>query len=216
MVRPLETDHARLERCSVKLRPLAVSAALVAVISLSGCVGAAIGAGATVGVAASQDRGLGGAIDDTKIRVEINNLWFRHNVDMYRKVDLDIMEGRVMLTGAVPTVAMRDEAVKLTWQAPGVRQVIDDIQVLPQGVGLAEGAHDTVVAEKMKADLLFDRQIQNINYDIEVVNGTIYLLGIAANQQELDRVLGYASTISGVKQVVNHVLLRSSTRRVSG
>ncbi len=194
---------------------LGAGAALMTVAGLSGCAGVAVGAGATAAVAASQDRGLGGAIDDTKIRAEIDGLWFRSSYKIFSKVDLNIMEGRVMLTGAVPSEAMRNEAVRLTWQAAGVREVIDDIVVIPGGVSLAQGTHDELVEEKLKADLLLDKHIDNINYDIDVVNGVIYLLGIAKNQAELDRVLAYARSISGVKQVVNHVLIKTNPRRIA-
>ena len=70
---------------------------------LSGCAATVVGAGATAGVAVAEERGIDGAIDDLKIRTEINNLWFQKDVEMYRKVTLNISEGRVMLTGMVAT-----------------------------------------------------------------------------------------------------------------
>ncbi|MEJ0072168.1 MAG: hypothetical protein WDO24_29510 [Pseudomonadota bacterium] len=46
--------------------------AIVVATSLSGCVGIAIGGAASVGVAASEERGVGGALTDTRIRTDIN------------------------------------------------------------------------------------------------------------------------------------------------
>jgi osmotically-inducible protein OsmY len=40
---------------------------------------------------------------------------------------------------------------------------------------------------------------------LETVRGTIYLLGIAQNKDELVRVISHARDISGVRNIVTHV-----------
>ena len=200
-----------------KLRASAVVlAAAVSTAALSGCAGALIGAGAGAGSAAAQERGLEGALSDTKIRAEINDLWLRRDFDMYRKVDLNILEGRVMLTGVVKTDQARAEAVRLTWQAAGVKEVYNEIEVVPDGEGFAGFSRDTWIQEKLNTKLLLDKEIQSINYVIDVVHGVVYVMGIAQSQEELDRVLAYARDISDVQRVVNHVLVKTDPRRVSG
>lgn len=190
-----------------------LAAALLLACSLSGCVGAAIGAGATAGVAASEDRGLEGAVDDAKIRAEINHLWFQHDVEMYRQVTLTIHEGRVLLTGTVPKPEARVDAVRLAWQAAGVREVLNEIQV-NTGSGFADYSRDVGISQKMKTKLLLDKQIRNINYTVDVNEAVIYLMGVAQSEAELERVLAYARDISGVRGVVNYVRLRNDPRRV--
>jgi osmotically-inducible protein OsmY len=174
----------------------------------------AVGAGATVGVAAAEERGFDGAIDDTKIRAEINNLWFAHDADMYRKVEMTVNEGRVMLTGAVQKPEFRVDAVRLTWQAAGVRQVIDEIQVTDQG-GVIDYSKDVVIANNLRSRLMFDQHIKNVNYTVDVVNGVVYLMGIAQDDAELDRVIAHARDIGNVKRVVSHVMLKTDIRRRS-
>ncbi|MDA8231167.1 MAG: BON domain-containing protein [Magnetospirillum sp.] len=195
-----------------------LAAALVgaSAAALPGCVPMLVGAGAEAGTAAAEDRGLEGAIDDTKIRAQINDLWFRKDVDMYRQVGLTVFEGRVLLTGVVPTEQARTDAVRLTWQASGVKDVYNEIHVDPNGEALIDSGRDTVIAEKLKAKLLFDKDIQNINYRVDVVDGVIYLMGIAQNQDELDRVIAYARDIPDVTQVISHVVLKDDPKRVSG
>jgi osmotically-inducible protein OsmY len=112
-----------------QLRPVVVAIVLASAGMLSGCAGALIGAGASTGVAAAEERGLEGALDDAKIRAEINHLWFQRDIEMYRQVTLTIKEGRVLLTGTVPQPEARVEAVRLAWQAVGVREVLNEIQV---------------------------------------------------------------------------------------
>jgi len=133
---------------------------------------------------------------------------------MFRQVTLDVNEGRVMLTGSVEKPETRVEAVRLAWQAAGVRQVIDEIQVTDQS-GIISGMQDSWIANKLRTKLMFDGQIKNINYTVEVENGVVYLMGIAQSQDELDRVIATARDTNDVKKVVNHVLLKSDPRRNS-
>lgn len=181
-------------------------------LGLSGCgvVGVAAGLGATVGVAAAQEGGLKGATDDVGIRVAIADAWLRENPDLYKHCSLTVREGRVLLTGTVPNPDMRVDAVRLAWQAKGVRQVINEISVT-KGGGVTSFVTDTWVTGQIKTHLTFDKYIQSINYTVETVNGTVYLMGVAQDQNELNRVLDYARNTKHVKNVVSYVRLRGET-----
>lgn len=196
-------------------RSLALIAMLATAPSLSGCVGMVIGAGATAGVAASEERGLEGAAQDARIRVEINEAWFRHNVDMYSKVTLAISEGRVLLTGSVPTEQVREDAVRLTWQVAGVREVYNELLV-SESSGMIDGARDLRIQQEIKSRMLFDKQISNINYTVDVTDGTVYLLGIAQSDTELNRVIGHAREVSAVRNVISYVRQKNDPRRHGG
>jgi osmotically-inducible protein OsmY len=175
-----------------------------------------VGAGASAGVAAAEERGIDGAIDDLKIRTEINHLWFQKDVEMYRKVTLNISEGRVMLTGVVPTDAARADAVRLSWQVSGVKEVLNEVKVLPAGESGWDQANDLWIQNKLKARLLTDGDVKNINYIIDVTDSVVYLLGIAQSSAELDRVIAHARDTSGVKRVISHVRLKTDPKRTGG
>jgi osmotically-inducible protein OsmY len=183
---------------------------------LSGCAATVVGAGASAGVAAAEERGIDGAIDDLKIRTEINHLWFQKDVEMYRKVTLNISEGRVMLTGVVPTDAARADAVRLSWQVSGVKEVLNEIKVLPAGESGWDQANDLWIQNKLKARLLTDGDVKNINYIIDVTDSVVYLLGIAQSSAELDRVIAHARDTSGVRRVISHVRLKTDPKRIGG
>lgn len=199
------------------MRPL-LNALLIAAMGgmLSGCAATVVGAGATAGVAAAEERGLDGAVDDLKIRTEINHLWFQKDVEMYRKVTLNISEGRVMLTGLVATEQARADAVRLSWQVGGVKEVLNEIQVVPTGESGWDQAGDLWIQNKLKARLLTDGEVKNINYIVDVTDSVVYLLGIAQSSAELDRVIAHARDVSGVKRVISHVRLKTDTRRNGG
>lgn len=200
-----------------RIRPL-LNVLIVAAMGglLSGCAATVVGAGATAGVAAAEERGIDGAIDDLKIRTEINHLWFQKDVEMFRKVTLNISEGRVMLTGMVATDQARADAVRLSWQASGVREVLNELQVVPAGESGWDQANDLWIQNKLKARLLTDGEVKNINYVVDVTDSVVYLLGIAQSGAEIDRVIAHARDVSGVKRVISHVRLKTDSRRNGG
>jgi osmotically-inducible protein OsmY len=155
---------------------------------------------------------VGGALSDTKIQTAIDGLYINSGGKLFRDISVTVLEGRVDLTGKVDKPEERVEAVRLAWQASGVRQVIDDIQITDQS-GIVDYGRDTVIATKLRTKLLFDAKIRNINYTVDVENGVIYIMGIAQNQDELDRVMAYARDIDGVKKVINNVILKSDASR---
>jgi osmotically-inducible protein OsmY len=185
----------------------ALSVAAILGLSLQGCVGTVIGVGATAGTAAMEERGLSGAADDTALRLRINALLSEKDERLWRKVGMQVYMGRVLLTGTVETPEMRAEAVKLAWTAEGVKEVINEIQ-LAGSAGASGFARDTWISTQLKSALLFDKQVASINYSIETVAGTVYLIGLAQDQRELDRVMNHARGLSYVKKVVNYVQIK--------
>ncbi|MDH5723350.1 MAG: BON domain-containing protein [Alphaproteobacteria bacterium] len=187
-----------------KLTLLSVAASS---ILLSSCaLGLATGAGVAVGTAAVQEGGISRAASDARIQTEINSLWFRDNMDIFTKLDLTVNQGRVLITGVVQDPQHRVDAVRLAWQPAGVKQVINEIKVA-NSEGIVGFAKDVWISGRIRTALIFDKEIESINYSVDTVQGSVYLMGFAQDQKELNRVIEKARTIEGVKQVVNYVKL---------
>lgn len=186
------------------LFPLVLIALMAA--GLSGC-GVVVGAGASVGVAAAQERGVKGKAQDIKLEALVLDKFISAGLKLTTTVGVEVYEGRVLLTGATTNTSLSDQAVKLTWQVDGVKEVINEIQVNTNTTA-SDYAQDTWVTAQLKSKLAFDKEVLAINYVVETVNGTIYLIGIAQDQAELDRVIAHANAISHVKNVTSHVRLK--------
>lgn len=182
-----------------------ISIAALALVSLSGCAQAVVGGGAAaVGVAAAQQRTLGDAVDDAIVHAQVTHELFQKDVNLYTSVNIEVMEGRVMLTGTVDRHEDRIEAVRLTWKARDVKEVINEIQVVDTST--IEGfARDSWISTQLKTRLVLDKDISSINYNIETINGVVYLIGVAGSRAELERVTNHARTIPNVRRVVSHV-----------
>jgi osmotically-inducible protein OsmY len=172
----------------------------------------AIGVAATAGTAAMEERGLSAAIGDAAIKTELNARFLGRSGDLWTGVSVQVVEGRVLLSGKVREPEMRVEAVRTAWQVDGVREVINEINVTSRSL-TGTMAGDTWISTKLKARLMFDKDVSAINYSIVTVGGVIYLMGIAQNQAELDRVINHARDIADVRGVESHVRLKNDPRR---
>lgn len=189
------------------------SAALLFLVAplLSGCIAAAVGAGTEAGVSLAEERSLGTKVDDVTIYSDISRLYLKDGTtDLFAGVTVDVRHARVLLTGNVPSENVAQKAVQLAWQAKGVEEVINEITVAPDS-GFTNAANDLVIKKNLEARLLITKNVWVINYSLNVVNGTAYLLGRVADQGELDRALNVARTTKGVKRVVNYLQIRAET-----
>lgn len=191
---------------------------VLAVLPLAACVETAVvGGAAAVGSTALQERGVKGAASDLGIRTEINDLWVRDaNGQVFmRDLNLQVYEGRVLVSGEVANADLRAQAVQLAWKASGVKEVINEIEVGNTG-GLRTYWVDSRIVRELEARMLLERGVSSPNYSVESYNGNVYLLGVAQDQTELNRVLQLARNISSVKKVVSHVLMKDDPRRFRG
>ena len=179
---------------------------LVAV--LSNCTGAIIGAGATVGVAAYQERGIEGVARDTKLATQIRAAYLEADGTLATNIGIEVYERRALLTGLVENEALRAHAVQIVWAIDGIKDVLNEIQIRNEE-GLVEFAYDSWISAQLQTKMTFDADILAINYSIETVNAVIYLIGIAQDQAELDRVLAHARSIDRVRRVISHVRVKA-------
>ncbi len=194
-------------------RPIFLLAGLMAAaLGLSGCAGVVAGAGAQGLVAAAQERKLLDAVDDKTIQLRINARFLNYDPDLFRRVETEIVEGRVLLTGNVPRPDDRVQAARLTWRVAGVREVLNEIAVNDRG-GIIDYFKDSWITTRLRAKMVTDAEIVEINYSVETVNGVVYLIGIAQDEAELKRVTGHARTLSGVRRVISHVRMKDDPRR---
>lgn len=217
MRRPSTLNEDRTVIITDRTRPWLAGLLLGAGLLTSGCVaGAAVGAGATVATAAQKEKGVDAVISDAQIRIEINHLWFQASEVIFSEVNLQVQEGRVLLSGRVEDPEHQLEAVRLAWQAKGVREVINEIEIGNKST-IVDFTRDSVITTQLESKLLFDSEVRSINYSIETVNQVIYLMGVARSQAELDRVIGHAKNIPYVLRVVNYVRLKDDpARQASG
>ncbi len=179
---------------------------LISFMMMSGCsaVGVATSAGAVGGIAAAREGGIQQTAIDTRIAFEINDLWFKYDTEAFLKLNHTVEQGRVLVTGVVQNPDHRVEAIRLAWQPKGVTQVINEVRVA-EGEGITGYARDAFITNSLRAKLIFDGDVQSINYTIDTVQSVVYLMGIAQDRAELNAVIDHARNTSYVQQVISYV-----------
>ena len=170
-------------------------------------IGLAVGAGASVVKASQTERGLKGSAEDLQTRAGVLHYLFQKDVDLFSAVSVSVTQGRVLLTGKVRGPKDRINATKLTWKATGVAEVINELQIIDRS-SIADQAKDILINKSVQARLLVNQEIKFINYNVDTVNGTVYLFGIAQNHEELERVIAVVRQTNYVENIVNYVTIK--------
>ena len=159
-----------------------------------------------------KEKGIKEAMSDGMIDAAVNKELINHDINMFINVEIEVVEGRVLLTGSVKKAKYRMDAIKLAWKVLGVREVINEIEVTNKG-GIIRYLNDVKIKTQIRYKIIADKKIRSINYNFESVNGTLYVIGIAQNKKELKRVVNHSNDIKGVIKVVSHVMMKDDPRR---
>ena len=174
---------------------------------ISGCQSAYMASVSKIVLVDKEERSFNNFIEDTIILAQLKNAYFSNNEKIFFNVSVEVTEGRVLLTGSVEQIDERIEATKLAWGIEGVNEVINEIQI-SNDEGILDYADDLIMKTKINAKLLLNKDILNLNYSVEVVNGIVYLIGIAQSQDELKSVINISENTYGVQNVINYVRLK--------
>lgn len=186
--------------------------ALGAFTILQGCGAAAVVTGVEAVKTIAQERSVGERIDDNGIALRINDAFIQQDVDnLFAEISTTIFEGRVMLTGSVGTEELKSKAEELVWPIKGVVEVINELQVGENSI--TDFGKDVYYANAVRSKLLLTKRISSSNFATSSVNGIIYIMGVAQDQEERANVIEVARRINGVKQVVSHIILVDDERR---
>ena len=176
-------------------------------ILISGCQSAYMATVSKAVLIDKEERSFNNFVEDTIILAQLKNAYFSNNEKIFFFVGVEVTEGRVLLTGSVEQIDERIEATKLAWGIEGVNEVINEIQI-SNDEGILDYADDLIMKTKINAKLLLDKDVLNLNYSVEVVNGIVYLIGIAQSQKELNSVIKISENTYGVQNVINYVRLK--------
>ena len=180
-------------------------------LSLSGCVGAVAGVGAAAVAAGNTEKGLGTSISDGVIRVKLADRFLQADASLFTNVSVSVNDGAVLLTGAVEQPEHKVEATQLAWQTRGVIEVINEIEVSDKS-SIKDIAKDLAAAAQLRAKLIAEQGVSSINFSVDVVNGTVFLTGIASSEEEMNTVVALARELRFATNVVNYIRISDDDR----
>ena len=185
------------------------------IMSISGCASTLVGGAASIGLASVQERSIKDAAIDLKLEVQIQEKLFRTNSGkLFANVGVTILEQRVMLVGNVESQKLRDLASEIAWGiSPKIKDVLNELTI-GDNTSLVSEAKDARISLSLSGLLIGDAEISDINFSHSVSKQIIFLIGIAQDTKELDKVIYHARTVKGVKKVISHLILKNDKKRM--
>ncbi len=177
---------------------------------LPGCAGGLFIGAAAVGTAAGSgafdERTVARHTDDVTIATKIDARLLAEKDMPSRWVSVEVVHGRAILTGYLPSQAHIDRALLITRQVDGVVAVTNKLRIGEPTLGTI--ISDSLITSKVKMGLWNDKQVSGFGIHVETVNGRVYLQGIVDEPTLRRRAVAIARKIDGVTAVIN--LMRSS------
>ena len=170
-------------------------------------------AGLAILSACASNKTLGSSVDDFSAAQTVRKALLTDRNYDYSDVDITMYEGRLMLTGTMRSEEGRRKLVANAWKASNVRQVIDEI-VIADKTKMGQGFKDSRIDQAINAKLLTDRGVTSADFKVAVSQGNAYIIGVARDQIELDRVLNHARSTANVVRVVSHVIYIDNPERL--
>ncbi len=196
-----------------------ISAIFLILFLTTSCVETvAIGSIAAIAVVA-REKTLSTTADDVAIAAQIDKNFLTSGLKgLSSSIGVMVNEGRVLLTGVVRDENKAHLAAEIAWKVKGVKEVIDEIEVSKNGVGMRDFSDpltDSYITSVIKTKLFFYPQIAPSNYKVVTFKHVVYLLGVYKSEGDLKELLRIVSKTYGVKKVVNYVISADDSRRKS-
>lgn len=143
--------------------------------------------------------------EDLKLFIKVNN--FRKIGSYY----ITAMEGRILVTGVVANNQIKNFIYNRIWENKDVEEVINELDVSLNG--RERRFKDFLTKEAVRNRLRFSKNIKSVNYEISVIDGQAFIIGIAEDEMEIKKVGYIVGTTKGVNKAVIHVIRHDDVRR---
>ena len=182
------------------------------ILILTSCVKSNLstfGKGVTIGF---DPRTVGMQIDDTLMQKNLITRLTLTEKKYFLYIQAEVLDGRIFLTGKVDEPEEKIKITKMAWETKGVRSVKNAIEIKGQS-NFKSTTKDILITTQLKTALLFNKLVKSGNYTLETINKTIYIFGIAMNDEEKKEVIEEANKIYDVKEVIPTIYLVSELSR---
>ena len=150
---------------------------------------------------AADDRTAVDDWSDVGINMAVRDALGKKKAALMIDVEVTVFEGAVLLTGTVPKAEVLNEILEATWSVKGVKKVYNYVRA-DDTPKLLDTAAEAAKATQIKAQLALTAGIDSVNYKLILENGTVYLMGICAGEEEYQKVMSVLKNTDGVEKIV--------------
>ena len=174
---------------------------------LLSCVGSSsvgiFGSGVSV---AYDPRTVGMQIDDSIMQKNLAARLALTDKKYLIYINTKVLDGNIFLSGKVDEPEEKLKIIKMAWETKGVRSVKTAVKIKGE-TNFKNSAKDALITTQLKTAMIFNKYIKASNYNLDTINGKIYIFGISMTQDEKKKVIEEGQGIYGVEEVVPSIIL---------
>ncbi|MBI3546363.1 MAG: BON domain-containing protein [Gammaproteobacteria bacterium] len=182
-------------------RLLMLTIILYGVALVQACAPVILAGGATAAVAANDRRTVGAQLDDKSIEIKSRRT-LNDDPKLGDDVHINInsMNGSVLLTGEASTAELRDEVLEQIRSVDGIRRVVNEIRIT-EPTAFANRTRDSWITGNIKTKILATKDLVSGHIKVVTEDSVVYLLGVV-DRKEADLATEAARSADGVERVV--------------
>ena len=180
---------------------------LLPILFLISCVETVI-VGTVVGGAAVLSEGsIFDLSQDGRIETAVRKSYKKSNdYECLRKVDIDVFNSNIMLSGYVNEARCKNLAVSLAKSVKPNLNIYNEIMVFGEDYKL-NSVNDSYIHSKIATRLKASEGVKSSNYVYNVVDSIVFVMGRSRSESEFKKVINIFRTGSGVKKVVSYIFI---------
>lgn len=180
---------------------------LLIFVSLSGCIETVVVGTVAAGAIILSDGSIFDVSQDSRLETAVEKA-IKSGEDKkdYKNIDVNAFNGKVLLTGYVRNNSYKINAIQRAKSVKENFEIIDEIMVFGPDYKISS-VSDSLISKQITLHLKGTKGVISGNYEYNVVDGNVYIMGIAQNQEELKKVIDITSTVKGVKKVVSYIVV---------
>ncbi len=157
-------------------------------------------------------RTIGMQIDDTIMQKNLNARLALTDKKYFLTIQSEVLDGRIFLSGKVNEPEEKIKITKMAWETKGVRSVKNAITIKGQS-NFRSTAKDILITSQLRSALILNKKTKARNYTLETINKSIYIFGIAMDNEEKKEVMKEANNIYDVEKIIPSIYLASELSR---
>ena len=173
---------------------------MVIILYLNAC-SSAVSVGAFIGNAGTSSKGIKKSFSDTYIKTKILAKISLLDIKNIANISVSVSRGTVLYTGYVMSAEKRLLIIKKTWEVEGVKKIINELKI-DDDVPLSQRTNDFILRSKINTRLLFKSGINSNNFSVDVVDGEVYVIGLADGINEKTEVESFLSSMTDIKKLI--------------
>ncbi len=183
---------------------------IIIILTLTSCSSVSrFGAGVDI---TFDPRTIGMQIDDTIMQKNLSARLALTEKKYFLSIKSEVRDGNIFLSGKVEEPEEKIKITKMAWETKGVRSVKNAITIKGQ-TNFKSTAKDILITSQLRTALILNKKTKARNYTLETINKTIYIFGIAMDQDEKKEVVDEANKIYDVNKVIPSIYLASELSR---